>query len=119
MNDDELERMLLTLPLEVPPADLRGRILGATIDRPRLSVGAWEIWVIGTLVALLVWLSVLVLGGTSDVSARIAQGLTRAIDTFAMQATSATVLWAALGISAAIWLSHITFPQPQRRTIDP
>lgn len=118
MTDDELERMLVALPLESPPADLHGRILGATIYRPRLNVGAWEIWVVGTLVACLVWLSVLVFNGTPDVSARIARGLMTAIDSFAAQATSATVLWTALGISAAIWLSQITLPRSFRRPID-
>ena len=31
MTDDELDRALFALPLEEPPADLRARILAATV----------------------------------------------------------------------------------------
>ena len=61
MDDAALERALFALPLEEPPADLRGRILAATVYRPALPFKMWEVWVIGTLMALAVWLMIAVL----------------------------------------------------------
>ena len=45
-NDDELERALLSLELEEPPADLRRSILASTVYHVPVaaSVRPWEPW---------------------------------------------------------------------------
>ncbi|MFN2461527.1 MAG: hypothetical protein ABR591_12715 [Candidatus Velthaea sp.] len=118
MTDDELERALLALPLEEPPAGLHGRILAATIYRPRLTFRTWEIWAIGTALALMVWLTVLVLTGVPDAATRITHGVGYAVNHLSTAFSSAAMLWAVLGISSAIWLSQLSLPGPRRPTSD-
>ncbi|GAC1417375.1 MAG: hypothetical protein NVSMB5_08090 [Candidatus Velthaea sp.] len=118
MTDDELERALFALPLEVPPADLRARILGVTVYRPRLTIRAWEIYVVGTLAALAVWMAFFVLTSVPDPGERIAAALASAMHTIGLAASSTTMLWVALGISSALWISQLTLPQPYRRRAD-
>jgi hypothetical protein len=118
MTDDELERALVALPLEEPPAELRGRILGATIYRPRLNVRAWEVWAVGTVVAVAVWLSAVVLTGVPNAGGRIIAGVANLVPAFERAATSSTALWLAVGIATAVWLSQLSLPQPQRRTVE-
>jgi hypothetical protein len=97
MTDDELERALFALPLEEPPAGLRDRILAATVARPRLTFRAWEIWLIGTLVALMVWLTVLVATSAPDVGGVISAALNRGVD--------------------LVWISQLSLPPSRRRGI--
>lgn len=114
MTDDDLERMLLALPLEAPPADLRARIFGATIYRPRPMVQSWEIWAIGTFVALLVWLSCLVFTASPNEIDRIARAVTGVATGLASRFTTTTALWTAVGVSVALWLSQLSLPQRRR-----
>lgn len=96
MTDDHLDRTLLTLPLEVPPADLRPRILAATLGARPAAVRSWELWLIGTLTAGAAWLCVDVI--------RAAGALFE----------PTTVLWIAIGGSSVWWISNLTLmPQPQ------
>lgn len=104
-SDDELERALFALPLEEPPADLRASILAATVYRPPLIVKPWEIWALGAVIALLVWLLVLVAKGT-------AAPAMLAFDSYVMDALRqfaqpATLFWIALGGGAAAWISQL------------
>jgi len=109
MTDDELERALLALPLELPPADLRPRILAATVLAGQRAFRPWEPWLIGTLMALAAWLCIdLVHAGTPAVAALgaflVSSGL----------ATPAALVWLALGASAALWISNPVFmPRPR------
>jgi hypothetical protein len=115
MTDDELDRALFALPLEEAPVDLHARILSATIYRPRIDVRTWEVWAVGTAVALAVWLSVLVLTGVPDAGERIAHSMNALIPSVASAFTSATTLWLGLGITVAVWMSQLSVPQRSRR----
>lgn len=115
MTDDELERALLALPLEAPPAGLHERILAATIYRPRLTFRAWELWAIGTALGLMVWLTALVLTGVPDMASRLTQSFGYAVRDLATLFGSAAMLWSVLGISSAVWLSQLSLPAPRRR----
>jgi len=117
MTDDQIERALFALPLEEPPADLHARILAATIHRPRLMFRAWEVWVIGTLVAVMVWLGYLVFS-LPQASDRLARALAASLDQFGLQLGSGLALWILLGISTAVWISLISLPQSRRRATD-
>ncbi len=118
MTDDELERALCALALEEPPADLHDRILATTIARPRLTFRAWEIWLIGTLAAFLFWLTFLVGTSASNFGAAISAALTSGVDLFAETLSLNTLMWLALGVSFAVWISQLSLPGSRRGTAD-
>ena len=64
---DDLDRLLFALPLEEPPEDLRSSILANTIYRPAFPISVWETWILGSLLALAVWLGVLIMVGRGSV----------------------------------------------------
>jgi hypothetical protein len=115
MTDDELDRALFALPLEAPPADLRARILGATVDRPRLTFNTWEVWVVGTLVAFMVWLAVMVATSVPHIDGAVTRSLLDAFDLFEGSVSLNTLMWVALGASFVFWISQLTLPQAPRR----
>ncbi|HET7814564.1 MAG TPA: hypothetical protein VFL13_09345 [Candidatus Baltobacteraceae bacterium] len=104
-SDDELDRALFALDLEEPPADLRSNILAATVYRRPVTVKAWEVWFIGALAALVVWLVVALLsGGSLPLLDTVSDGFARTISSFA----SVDVLfWLAIGAGAAFWISQL------------
>ena len=113
-DDDALDRALAALPLEEPPAGLHARILAATVYRPEPVVRTWEVWLIGTFIALAAWLSVLLISAPDS-----AERLTYAGTWLAEVAgftSDYTVLWLAIGTSAAWWISQLTFPARPSRT---
>jgi hypothetical protein len=112
MDDDALDRALAALPLEEPPASLHARIMAATVYRPRPVVRQWEVWLIATLSAVALWLSWVVLSSPRLVDG-FSEKLSRLIETGGLTSTS-TLLWLAIGISAAWWLSQLSVP-PRRR----
>jgi len=115
MHDDDfadLDRMLAALPLEEPPVALRSRILTATIYRPEPAVRAWEPWAVGTLVALTVWLLWLV-STAPHAGARFAELTSRIVDDGGLTSLT-TLLWLAVGLSAAWWISQLSFPATRR-----
>jgi len=114
MTDDELDRALFALPLEEPPVDLRARILAATVARPRLTFRAWEVWLVGTLFAFMVWLTVLVGTSVPDIGGVISRALSAGVDTFAESLSVNTLMWMALGVSFAVWISQLSLPQSRR-----
>lgn len=114
MTDDELERALFALPLEEPPVDLRARILAATIARPRLTFRTWEVWVVGTLLAFMCWLTFLVSTSVPDIGGVISGALARGVDLFAETLSLNTVMWMALGTSFVVWISQLSLPQSRR-----
>jgi hypothetical protein len=117
MNDDQIERALFALPLEEPPADLHARIMAATIHRPRQIFRAWEVWVIGTLVAVMVWLAYLVFS-LPQATDRLGRAIGGLVNAFGLQLGSGLALWILLGISTAVWISFISLPQSRRRATD-
>ena len=115
MIDDELERALLALPLGVPAADLRPRILAATVRRAPAAFRPRELCLLGTLAALAVWLRLRI----DVLSARPHAGADAlrlvGAELRASGATSlTTIFWLAIGLSSAWWISHLTLmPQPR------
>jgi hypothetical protein len=116
MTDDELDRALFALPLEEPPVDLRARILAATVVRPRLAFHAWEVWLVGTVVAFLVWLTILVATSVPDVGAAISRTLSAGVDRFGATFSVGTLMWMALGVSFVLWISQLSLPYSRRET---
>ncbi|MDQ2681576.1 MAG: hypothetical protein M3Y21_11260 [Candidatus Eremiobacteraeota bacterium] len=105
-SDDALDRALFALELEEPPADLRTAILASTVYRQPLDVKPWEIWSIGILAALAVWLvSVLVSGGGENFLRTVST-----LSNVAWHLISApnTLVWIAVGGGAALWLSLLS-----------
>lgn len=117
MDDDALERALFALPLEEPPADLRGRILAATVYRPALPFKMWEVCIIGTLMALAAWLMIAVLTSVPDAGSRLAGAASTLVDRFARGASPSIIGWIVVGASSAFWISQFTVPRalPARR----
>ncbi|GAC1652607.1 MAG: hypothetical protein NVS9B12_02120 [Vulcanimicrobiaceae bacterium] len=99
---DDLDRLLFALPLEEPPEDLRSAILASTIYRPAFPIKTWETWILGSLLALAVWLSVLIAQG----------GATAFADTLSLIGyffthrllAASTLVWIALGGGIAFLL---------------
>jgi hypothetical protein len=111
-HDDELDRALAALPLEEPPPGLHARIMTATVYRPAPIVRTWELWLCGTLVAVAAWL--VWLGATAPhAGERVAGLLARAIDIAGLDSPY-TLLWLAIGVSAAWWISQLSLPAPRR-----
>jgi hypothetical protein len=107
---DELDRALLSLPLEEPPAGLRSSILMATAYRPAPAFSFWEVTFMGVIGAVGVWLlALLALGGGQLFLHTLA-----AIGAWVMQALSSpsVVAWLAAGGATALWLTLFTGSQP-------
>jgi hypothetical protein len=105
MNDDydDLDRALFALPLATPPAGMREAILRATIfaQAPSVAFRTWEVAILGTLLAVGVWLSLFLLGDperAAFVSAQISF-LTATL------AAPATLVWLAAGTGVAASLT--------------
>ncbi|MEA2718361.1 MAG: hypothetical protein QOJ39_225 [Candidatus Eremiobacteraeota bacterium] len=113
-DDDfaDLDRMLAALPLEDAPVGLRARILTATVYRPEPAMKPWEIWLIGTFVALAVWLGWLV-ATAPYAGERFVDTANRLIEMGGLTSVT-TFLWLAVGVSAAWWVSQLTFPSTRR-----
>jgi hypothetical protein len=113
-DDDfaDLDRMLAALPLEEPPAGLHARIMAATVYRPEPAVKSWEIWLIGTFVALAAWLGWLVVSAP-NAGERFVDTANALIAAGGLDST-ATLLWLSAGVSAAWWISQLSFPTARR-----
>jgi hypothetical protein len=111
-DDDALDRALAVLPLEDPPASLHARIMAATVYRPRAAVQQWEVWTVATLAALAVWLTWVALS-TPRLGERLVDGVARLVDAGGLTSLN-TLMWLAVGISAAWCLSQITVPHRRR-----
>jgi hypothetical protein len=113
-SEDDLDRALAALPLAEPPAGFHARIMAATVYRPEPAVGSWDVWLIGTLVAVAAWLAWLV-GTTPHANEQLANAVTSAMQMTAELTSTYTVLWLAVGISAAWWISQLTVPTTRNR----
>jgi hypothetical protein len=118
MTDDELERALFALPLEEPPSDLRRRILGATVYRPRLMFRAAEVWALGTVLAIMVWLSWYVLSGAPALAGKFSFIVTSVIAVVGATIPAHAWVWLALGVSSTIWISQVSLMPARRRITD-
>ena len=101
-RDDDLDRLLFSLPLEEPPAGMRESILAATIYRPPAFVlKPWEMWSLAALAAVAVWLCILIVSGGA---AAFAQTTGYIFQSAWQQISSQNALvWLAAGIGATIW----------------
>lgn len=116
MTDDELERALAALPLEEPPADLHDRILSATILAPPTTVRWWEVWLLGTFLAVVVWLTFTAFTTTPDAGTRLTALFIDALRSGGLLSVW-TYLWLAVGISSAWAISRLPFMLPAPRTV--
>jgi hypothetical protein len=112
---DDLDRMLAVLPLEEPPARLRARILAATIYRAAPAIRPWELWLIGTLLAVAGWFS-WVFAASPHAVDRLVDTTSRVVQAGGLDSLS-TVMWVGIGVSAAWWISQLSFPAPRRSRI--
>ena len=106
MDEQELERAILALPLEEPPEGLRASILLATAYRPAPAFSVAELALLGSLVAVVLWLlSVVFLGGGS----LFVQTVETIGSAFSRTFSNGAILaWLAAGGATALWLSHLT-----------
>ena len=110
---DDLDRALAALPLEEAPAGLHARIMAATVYRAAPSVQAWEVWVIGTLIALTAWL-VWAVVTAPYASERIVDQIVRIVSDAGLTSPY-TLLWLAIGVSATWWISLLSVPARRNR----
>lgn len=112
-DDDALDRALAALPLEEPPADLHARILAATVDAPvpAAALPGWELWLVAILSSLALWLAWLFVT-TPHAVERLTFAIDRIVEAGGLSSAS-TLLWVAIGVSAAWWVTQISVPQPQ------
>jgi hypothetical protein len=113
-DDDALDRAIAALPLAEPPAGFHARVMAATVYRPEPAVGGWEVWLIGTLVAVAAWLSWLV-ATTPRATEQIGNAMIYAVQTTAGLTSTYSVLWLAVGASAAWWISQLSVPTTRNR----
>jgi hypothetical protein len=110
MDDQQLERAILELPLEEAPEGLRASILLATAYRPAPAFTIAELALLGSLMAIVLWLiSLIVVGGGSlfvHTVATIGSTLSR---TFS---NAGVLAWLAAGGATALWLTLFTGLQP-------
>ena len=117
MTDDDLDRALLALPLEEPPADLHRSILAATILRPTPTFRAWELCAArpprspGS-----ASLTFLMFASTPHAGARLADAIVAGARAMGLFSRS-TYVWLAVGISSVWWISSLTFMPRPRPTV--
>jgi hypothetical protein len=116
MTDDDLERALFALPLEEPPADLHGRILGATILRPAPAFRVWELWLLAGAVALVAVLTYFILHSPPLSGQRLGESIESALRTFGFFSRW-TYVWIGIGISSVWWISSLSFMPVRRVTV--
>jgi hypothetical protein len=108
MNDyDDIDRALFALPLEAPPADLRERILAATVRAPRPAPALEPRDFV--LIALL--LGALVASGVATFTIPgLAAGITESLGRSNGAIADPMVwLWLAVGGSVVTWFSLVDF----------
>ena len=113
-DDDALDRAIAALPEEEPPPYLHARIMAATVYAPRslpVAEAGWELWVVGTAVALAVWLGWLVVSAP-HLTDRVLSTAARLAEAGGLTSVT-TLLWLAVGASAA-WICLLGFPRRER-----
>ncbi len=105
-HDDDLDRLLLALPLEPAPEGLRASILSgvAALRAPFFSRS--EVFGIGAILALTTWLCL----SLSTGSDRLHEAFGYLGSAVVHVSEPPILLWIALGASTAIWLSLLSLP---------
>jgi hypothetical protein len=107
---DALDRAILGLALEEPPAGLRSSILLATAYRPAPPFSFWELALLGALSAAAVWFAALLILGGGSLFVHTVTTIASAATT--LLSNGATLAWLAAGGATALWLSLFTVSQP-------
>ena len=113
-DDDALDRALAALPLAEPPAGFHARVMAATVFRPEPAMRNWEVWAVGTLVAIAAWVTWM-LATTPLAGEQLADVVAYAVRTTGELTSTYTVLWLAVGTSAAWWISQLSVPSTRGR----
>jgi hypothetical protein len=111
IDDDDLDRALAALPLEEPPERLHARIMAATAyapPSPPVAAWGWEIWVVGTLLAVAAWLAGLVVTAP-HLTERVTDTIARLVQAGGLTSVS-TLLWLAIGASVW-WITQLSVPR--------
>jgi hypothetical protein len=118
MTDDELDRALLALPLEEPPAGLRERILAATVYHVPVSAPfkAWELWLLGAVLAVVAFVTVTLFSSVPDLDGRAHVALVEAMHALGLF-KPATYGWIAVGLSAVWAISSLPLMPVARRRV--
>jgi len=114
--DDDLDRAIAALPLAQPPAGFHARVMAATAYRPEPAMRGWEIWAIGTFVAVAAWLAWLV-ASEPRATEHLTAALLYAVQSAGLMSTY-TVLWFGVGVSAVWWISQLSVPASRSRRIE-
>jgi hypothetical protein len=109
-DDEYLDRALMALPLEEPPQDLRAGILAATLYRPAAMFSFAEIVAIGSLVAVILWLGVLIALGGAPLFTRSLVTIGATI--VAALSSPSVLVWLAVGATTTFCLTLFTGSQP-------
>ena len=99
-DDESLDRALLALPLEEPPASLRAAILANTAYRPAPIFSMTEIAAASGVAAVLIWLGL-------AMAPQIAMAYTAVFSNVTLLA------WLAAGVATAVALEFLTLSQPR------
>ncbi len=116
MTDDELDRALFALALEEPPANLRDRILAATVYRPPAPFRTWELWLLAAAVAVVGFVTFALLTAVPHLGDQLQSAtvvLVRALGLFSV----ATYAWLAVGVSAVWTISSPPLMPRARRAV--
>ena len=116
MTDDDLDRALFALPMEEPPADLRGRILAATALRPAPTFRVWELVLLAFAVLGVSLLTFVVMHSDPHAAGRLVDAANAGMRAMGLFNRN-TYIWLAIGISSVWWISSLTFITPRRPTV--
>ncbi|HEX3466685.1 MAG TPA: hypothetical protein VHT05_01140 [Candidatus Elarobacter sp.] len=119
MHDDfdDLDRAIVAaLQPEEPPAGLHARIMAATVYRSAAAFAGWEVWVIGTLIALSAWL-LWAVASAPVATQKVIDDVAGLVGDSTLGSPS-TLLWLAIGVSVAWWVSLLSFPPSRRNRIE-
>jgi hypothetical protein len=118
MTDDDLDRALLSLSLEEPPADLHERILAATVRRTMAPAAfrPWELWLLAAAVVLVGFITVMLLASVPDLVDRMQLSIASAMHALGLFSLS-TYVWCAVGASAVYGISSLPLMPGNRRTV--
>ncbi len=99
--EDDLDRAIFALDLEVPPPGLRESILRATIYAPSAAMRFGEICGIGAALAFACWLAIALLNNKA-LAAAAGAGIVSALN---WVVAPASLEWIAVGLAAVFWFS--------------
>jgi|HubBroStandDraft_6_1064221.scaffolds.fasta_scaffold1859250_2 hypothetical protein len=110
LDDDELDRALMALPLEPLPDGLRHSILAAVTIEHHPILTRWETVGLGLIMALGSWLSLLLVNGRTGAGAGSwMNAATASLVNFLTNPTS--LVWLSVGVAAAICISFASIPR--------